>query len=103
SAKISNVIARRLGCEDREPALVLVNAKWPLVEPIGDLGRAELITLPQMVRYIRPHLRTQKTARSCQECSRLHKISPPHCVSLLTVPAMSGIHLPLCINNCCLN
>jgi hypothetical protein len=28
--------------------------KWPLVEPIGNLGRAKRIALPQMVRYIRP-------------------------------------------------
>ncbi len=46
TAKISDVLARRLGGEDREPALVLVNAEWPLVEPIGNLGRAKLDSPP---------------------------------------------------------
>ena len=71
SAKISYVIAGRLSSEDREPPLVLVNAKWPLVESIRNLRRAKWITLPQMVRYIRPHRRTHESACTCKKSSCL--------------------------------
>jgi hypothetical protein len=53
---------------------------------------------PQMVGYIRPHLRTQKTARTCQECPCLYKISPPHCVPA-DVPVMYGIRARLLDQN----
>ena len=33
----------------------------------------------------------------------LYKVAKNRCLMSLTVPAMTGIHLPLCINNCCLD
>jgi hypothetical protein len=60
------VIAGRLSSEDREPPLVLVNAKWPLVEPIRTLRRAKLIPSHQMVRHIRRHRRTHEGACTCK-------------------------------------
>src|SRR6185503_16603139 len=91
TAKISNVLARRLGGEDREPALVLVDAERPLVKPVCNLGRAKLVALPQMVRYIRPHLRTHKTARARQKCHCFEKISSPHCVPPDVLSIWSGV------------
>src|SRR5208337_1568738 len=45
-AEISNVIARRLRGENREPTFILGDAEWALVEAFGYGRAAEVIALP---------------------------------------------------------
>src|SRR5215470_1310275 len=52
--KIADVMARRLGHEDRVPSLILRDAERPLVQAVHDLRATEVIAFPEMVGDVRP-------------------------------------------------
>lgn len=54
-AEIPNRLGRWRGSGQGPPALILLDREWPLIQAAGNLRpRAEVVTLPQVVRHIRP-------------------------------------------------
>src|SRR4029077_2706707 len=78
SAKIPDVVARRLSHKDCEPAVILTDAEGSLVESIAHCEAAEVVTFPQMIGNIGKDSWDCNRAGSCKDCSGLQEVPPAH-------------------------